>query len=255
MLVKDILPGAIGSFPLYLVNGNGTLFFGVGNGGGLWKSDGTAAATVLVKAGYVDALSNVNGTLFFAGAANNCGNCGNASELWKSDGTAEGTMLVKAGYAASNPAQLVDVNGTLFFAADDGVKGNELWKSDGTAAGTVLVEDINPGAGHSDPLPLLNVNGTLFFTADDGVHGVQLWKYVSEPNVIERPVLNIARVGNQVALSWPANDSGYTLEANTDLSSSLNWSNGPGTPTMVGNQYTFTNSVASGNQFYRLRKP
>ena len=60
------------------------------------------------------------------------------------------------------------MNGTLFFAADDGSNGIELWKSDGTPAGTVLVKDINPGAAGSYPEHLTNVNGTLFFTADDG---------------------------------------------------------------------------------------
>ena len=51
-------------------------------------------------------------------------------------------------FAANSPAALEapDVNGTLFFAADDGGHGRELWKSDGTAAGTVLVKDINPGS-------------------------------------------------------------------------------------------------------------
>src|SRR5919202_1008300 len=71
---------------------------------------------------------------------------------------------------------LTDVNGTLFFVADDGVHGYELWKSDGTAAGTVMVKDIQPGPGPSVPVYLTNVNGTVFFAADDGAHGHELWR-------------------------------------------------------------------------------
>ena len=49
------------------------------------------------------------------------------------------------GDEGSNPSYLTDVNGTLFFVADDGDYEGGLWKSDGTAAGTVMVKDINPG--------------------------------------------------------------------------------------------------------------
>ncbi len=44
-----------------------------------------------------------------------------------------------------------DINGTLFFDANDGVTGLELWKSDGTATGTVMVADIRTGASNSSP--------------------------------------------------------------------------------------------------------
>src|SRR5262249_1727458 len=71
---------------------------------------------------------------------------------------------------------LMNVNGTLFLAADDGVHGIELWKSDGTEEGTVLVKDINPGPGHSSPDWLTNVNGTLFFTTFTPETGVELWQ-------------------------------------------------------------------------------
>jgi ELWxxDGT repeat protein len=83
------------------------------------------------------------------------------------------------GSSSSTPDHLTNVNGTLFFMADDGTHGRELWKSDGTEAGTVLVKDIYPGpAGSSDAnrSELIDVNGTLFFVASDARHSQALWK-------------------------------------------------------------------------------
>ncbi len=75
----------------------------------------------------------------------------------------------------SNPADLVNVNGTLYFAAR-GAGGEELWRSDGTESGTRRVKDIRDGGSGSEPFNLTNVNGTLFFVADDGFNGPALWK-------------------------------------------------------------------------------
>ena len=74
----------------------------------------------------------------------------------------------------SDPERLTDVNGTLFFAADDGIHGVELWKSDGTPGGTMMVRDIHP-TGSANPNYLVNVNGTLYFSASDDTHGNELW--------------------------------------------------------------------------------
>ena len=137
--VKNINPASgdsfsSGSFPSYLTNVNGTLFFTAGDGFTdieLWKSDGTEAGTVRVKD-------------------------------------------INPGSNSSEPIRLENVNGTLFFTADNGVTGRELWKSDGTEAGTVLVQDLNPGGNGSNPRRPINVNGTIFFQANDGVHGAEL---------------------------------------------------------------------------------
>jgi ELWxxDGT repeat protein len=186
-LVRDINPGAASSLTQAsppFVEVTGVAFFTANDGthgAELWRSNGTAAGTVLVKdidpgsaGSSPSGLTNVNGTLFFQA---NDGTHG--VELWRSNGTAAGTRMVKdidPGGAGSNPSGLTNVKGTLFFSANNGVNGTELWRSNGTAAGTVMVKDIRPGAGDSFPSNLTNVNGTLFFAADDGVKGEELWR-------------------------------------------------------------------------------
>jgi ELWxxDGT repeat protein len=85
-------------------------------------------------------------------------------------------MDIWPGIDGSEPRQLTEVNGTLFFVANDGASGIELWKSDGTEAGTMRVKDIWPGTRGSELFSLSNVSGTLYFSANDGVHGEELWK-------------------------------------------------------------------------------
>jgi ELWxxDGT repeat protein len=185
-MVKDIRSGSATSNPFQLTNVNGTLFLRANdgtNGNELWRSDGTDTGTVLVKdirTGVAPSnafrFTNVNGTLYFLADDGTHG-----YELWKSDGSPAGTVLVKDIAAGSGTpfdlafVNLTNVNGTLFFSANDGTNGLELWKSDGSEAGTVLAKDIRPGDS-SQPRYLANVNGTLFFRANDGAHGNELWK-------------------------------------------------------------------------------
>src|SRR5262249_25509949 len=79
--------------------------------------------------------------------------------------------------ASSTGGLEVDVNGVVFFVANDGSHGAGLGKSDGTSAGTVLVKDIFAGPSDSNPYDLTNVGGTLFFTTYSGTgSGNTLWK-------------------------------------------------------------------------------
>jgi ELWxxDGT repeat protein len=172
-LVKDITPGTNSTSFSSLVNVGGVLFFASVNQ--LWKSDGTAAGTLLVKEFALGQslfhLTVMNETLFFAVGVG-------GGQLWKSDGTAAGTLMVKDIDISGNAVygySLLNLSGTLFFAASDRRSGYELWTSDGTAAGTRRVKDINPGAGASNPEYLVNVDGTAFFTAYDG-RSLALWK-------------------------------------------------------------------------------
>ena len=206
VLVRDLTPvgdWTQGSSPAGLSDVNGTLFFTASDGvtgAELWKSDASAAGTVLVKdirSGEIgsgpDALTSVDGTLFFTADDGTAGR-----ELWKSDGNAAGTGLVKdimPGAGTSRLAALTAANGHLFFFANDGTTGVELWRSDGTAGGTALVKDIcqggcgqllcESGCGRGDGCVcagprtrIADVSGMLFFTASgsppSGPFG--LWK-------------------------------------------------------------------------------
>src|SRR5262249_38132291 len=149
------------------------------NGRELWKSDGTARGTELVRDidpgtsafGGPGGLAAAGGELVLS-----ANDGGNGRALWKGEGTRGGTVVEKdiqpgSSYGSplgSYPHYLTNVGGTLFFAANDGTHSLELWKSDGTAAGTVLVKDINPSTafgGGSSPFELTAVGGTLYFTA------------------------------------------------------------------------------------------
>ena len=79
----------------------------------------------------------------------------------------------------------VEYDGSLYFAADDGIHGTELWKSDGTEEGTQMVADVNqiepldPFATYdtegSFPIGLTLFNDELYFTANTEL-GDELWK-------------------------------------------------------------------------------
>ena len=80
-------------------------------------------------------------------------------------------------FASSRPADFADIDGILFFSADDfSTNGRELWKSDGTEEGTVFVKDIRPGGNDSSLGQITNVGGVAFFRANDGTLGAELWK-------------------------------------------------------------------------------
>lgn len=150
---------------------------------------------------------DVSGTTYFVA------NDGiNGAELWRipSGGTAhlvEDSIPdggIRAGAVGANISQLTNVNGVLYFTADDGAHGHELWRINGSGTAVMVegavagegirslpeqVYSFGPGGydvpysgyyinqpGGSLPENLTNVNGTLYFSADDGLSGRELWK-------------------------------------------------------------------------------
>lgn len=190
VLVKDINTSALGvpSNPASMVKMNpGTgeiLIISVEDslsGAEIWRSDGTAAGTVLVKdavpgvAGAEPVNLTSTGNRVFFSASN--GATPAKRNLWVTNGQTGGTVLVKNlnFLGSEGPEQLFNFNGALYFEGYSNAAGREFWRSDGTDAGTVLVADIRLGASSSAIQSFFN-NGTNFlFTATDGENDIGLY--------------------------------------------------------------------------------
>lgn len=157
-----------------------TLFFpandGSGNGIELWKTNGTATGTVLVKDINLSGDSQPNGFIGAAGLLFFVADDGSGQKLWRTDGTEEGTFssdILASAYDKNT--YMAAYGGMIYFQGSDTTNGSELWYWNGQAGQTGMVADINP-SGSSTPDHLRVVGDTLYFSADDGVHGVELWK-------------------------------------------------------------------------------
>ncbi|WP_164011454.1 ELWxxDGT repeat protein [Pyxidicoccus trucidator] len=146
----------------------------------LWKSDGTAAGTQLVKnigsgvSSWPDDFVLMDGVLYFSAAQS-----GTRRELWRSDGTEAGTwpvMQLAVGTKGFNPRHLTVANRVLFFQAYDLEGGTELWRSDGTTEGTRRVRDLHRGPVGSmadQPMLALEPEGLVVFAASDADLGME----------------------------------------------------------------------------------
>ena len=195
----DAIYGEAWSYPNNLINFKNQLFFSAfstNTGNELFKSDGTAGGTHLVKdicpdGGNCCGNSNhsypgnfviVDSLLYFMACDGIHGR-----ELWKTDGTESGTNLVidlTEGEESSTISEQTAFKGRLYFVYDDGDDnhGNELWCTDGTVEGTFLVKDIATGvdvfnrANNSNPRYLTVVNDLLYFSAYTVEYGDELWR-------------------------------------------------------------------------------
>ena len=188
VLLKDL--STYSGSPDFFTISNGLLYFRAGyiynsDFTGLWKTDGTADGTVMVKQIIIFQLTEANGTLFMDVRDNY------DQELWISDGTETGTVLLKN----INPTSysyienMTNVNGILFFSAKNGPDGREFWMSDGTEAGTQMVMNINiEQAGSSSnynygaDIKEIMFDGTnVYFNATSLEYGNELWTF--NPNM------------------------------------------------------------------------
>ncbi len=197
-LVVDLNPGTNSGSASNLMKLGSTMIFSASDGSTgteLWKTDGTAAGTVLIKdirpGTSSSSISNMRLMGSFVYFTANDGTNGGA--LWRTDGTTAGTTMVKdlnaSTSSSSNITELTVIGNKLYFRGDDGVNGTEPWISDGSPSGTVMLKNIAPGSGSSSGFNCLSCAGTyefvefggfVYFNANDfsnsGQQNSELWR-------------------------------------------------------------------------------
>lgn len=160
------------------------LFFFVASDGEhgfeLWRSDGTAAGTWMVRdldpgieSSQTLELTAFQGRLYFAANHRE-----NGPALWMSNGTPGGTRMIRDPWVGRSdhhaPAFLRSVGSVLYFFAPSPSFGFDLWRSDGSRAGTVPVTDLVPGRDDLRVAGAAVAGGRFYFVADAG-EGEELW--------------------------------------------------------------------------------
>ena len=153
------------------------------NGQGLWRTDGTAGGTYLVKAGRYELLIDMNGSLMVGDFDFNKDDP--SINLSRSDGSGVTKIKRMEGYAgwwrrgyvaASHNLNLMYFQGiNLDQSGTTNVYGFELFRSDGTADGTYMVKDVLPGVNFSVYVQFLIANNLLYFVTGYGT-GEVLWR-------------------------------------------------------------------------------
>jgi len=210
-LVKDINTNQSGTGAGILAAVGSVVYFAgtdVAHGTELWRSDGTELGTFLVKdivpgldsSGITEMVAMGASVFFVAGG-----------ELWRSNGTDGGTVRVKdirAG-TADGVIGLRNVNGKLYFGANDGTSGTEPYTSDGTENGTSRLKDVVTGIGGSNPLQFVAAGSFVYFSIQEEFGASAVWRTdgtetgtvvvkTFPPNLLNARPDGLVAVGNRI---------------------------------------------------------
>ena len=207
------------------VAGNGTIS-GTGTVGGQVAVTGTLAPGTFAAIGKLTVLSNVtfnaNGT--------------NAMKLNKASATND-VLSVAGTLTYGGTLSLTNLSGTL--AAGDSFK---LFSA-GTYSGSFArLSPTIPGTGLLWNTNTLPTDGTLRIAVSVNT---------------TRTNITVARNGNQLTLSWPADHTGWRLQAQTNnppgAGLTTNWADVPGSTAV--NSMSFTINPTKGSVFFRMVYP
>jgi hypothetical protein len=148
------------------------------------------------------------------------------------------------------PAGFIAPGGTSQFSRSDGTTA----VSAGVVSTWSLTVDVNNNLTNGavlTQLPVANYSMADISLASRSVP-ISPTNFIS---VVKLPVLTIEKLSSVSArLSWPANETGFTLWSNTNLVTT-NWTTASPPGSVFGTNNVVTNAMTGTQKFYRLRGP
>ncbi len=247
--------------PNYLQVYNNELYFSAtddAHGNELFKTDGTAAGTHIVKditpgtEGSVPFKNIIyNGFLYFSAG-------GDFAGLWRTDGTEAGTISVKTGLYNSNFAGIF--NGELYLVL--GTSYNyAVWQSDGSTTGTkpiTLTNTTNPVSSLSNDFKFINYNSAIYLSAsnNDITLGFELCKITNAVLAVNLLSFTGKTSGSKDVLSWMVATGQNTTDYYTVQKSINGIAFSPAGTIKATNNITYNfscDAVSNTENYYRLQ--
>ncbi len=195
-------------------------------------SDGVSVSPIQNGTQYIrspDRITNVNGSLFYFSRSSAA-----FTTLWRADDNG-GNPQALANFAGINSSrveesdeqgQMVELNGKLYFNADDGIHGYTLWVSDGSIMGTYMVKDLDNAPTDTEVFNLHVFENKILFSANGALwtsDGTTAGTYLLSNNgpvesVIDTHAAPNVVVANGLYFYTSFDENGYELWASDGTS-------------------------------------
>ncbi|HXT41403.1 MAG TPA: hypothetical protein VN887_15465, partial [Candidatus Angelobacter sp.] len=167
------------------------------------------------------------------------GNCYSVGSFSSGDSDFGGAILASRGGYDGFVAKFDPLGNLVWVKQAGGTQYDIAFGIGLDVAANCYIAGVRDGSASFDSIQMADVGfNTTFFLA----------------KIVELPALNLAFVGQQAFLYWPANKSDFSLESSPDLSSNASWTAVTSPFVVLGDQRVVIDDLKAGKRFYRLKE-